>query len=233
MTAVWPTQTGLCKFGCGFGARWIFTGTAAGCPRGQLAEILCEFFLCAFFAPYFRKRAEYGFGEYGFKHRTQWVFSGSLSSGQRTQWVPLGLLFVCKHELTEFAAELTEFAAQLSEAQWVLFSETVLSKQYSARFLYLQSLVSGVWEWVGQSWESIGCGLIVSSAFENVKGIVLWGHVWPNICWFLKNIMKIGISALLQEMENFRYSKGYFLDQVNRYYLAQLYARNNCQTWPR
>ena len=27
-----------------------------------------------------RKRAEYGFGEYGFKHRTQWVSLGSLSS---------------------------------------------------------------------------------------------------------------------------------------------------------
>ena len=82
-----------------------------------------------------RKRAEYGFGEYGFKHRTQWVFRGSLSFGERTQWVPLSLLFVCKRELTEFVAELTEFAAELSEAQWVFSSETVLSKQYSARFL--------------------------------------------------------------------------------------------------
>ena len=42
------------------------------------------------------------------------------------------LLFVCKGELTEFFAELTELAAKLSEAQWVLFSETVLSKQNSA-----------------------------------------------------------------------------------------------------
>ena len=64
-----------------------------------------------------------------------WVFRGSLSFGERAQWVPLSLLFVCKRELTEFVAELTEFAAELSEAQWVLFSETVLSKQYSARFL--------------------------------------------------------------------------------------------------
>ena len=85
--------------------------------------------------PLNRKRAEYGFGENGFKHRTQWVFRGSLSFGERTQWVPLSLLFVCKCELTKFVAELTEFAAELSEAQWVLFSETVLSKQYSARFL--------------------------------------------------------------------------------------------------
>ena len=43
-----------------------------------------------------------GFGEHGFKHRTQWVFRGSLSSGDRTQWVPLSLLFVCQSELTEF-----------------------------------------------------------------------------------------------------------------------------------
>ena len=62
-----------------------------------------------------RKRAEYGFGEYGFKHRTQWVFLGSLSSGERTQWVPLSLLFVCRRELTELFAELTEFDPKLSE----------------------------------------------------------------------------------------------------------------------
>ena len=74
-------------------------------------------------------------GEYGFKHRTQWVFRGSLSSRERAQWVPLSLLFVCQSELTEFVAELTEFATELSEAQWVLFSETVLSKQYSARYI--------------------------------------------------------------------------------------------------
>ena len=36
-------------------------------------------------------------------------FWGSLSSGERTQWVPLSLLFVCQSELTEFFAELTEF----------------------------------------------------------------------------------------------------------------------------
>ena len=69
------------------------------------------------------------------KHRTQWVLLGSLSSGGWAQWVPFGLLFVCQSELTEFFAELTEFAPKLSQAQWVLFSETVLSKQYSARFL--------------------------------------------------------------------------------------------------
>ena len=87
-----------------------------------------------------QKRAEYGFGEPGFKQGTQWVFWPSPSSGQRTQWVPLSLLFVCQSELTEFFAELTEFAVKLSEAQWVLFSETVLSKQYSARFLDLKYL---------------------------------------------------------------------------------------------
>ena len=71
-----------------------------------------------------RKRAEYGFGEYAFKHRTQWVFWGSLSSGERIQWVPFSLSFVCQNELAEFFAELTEFAPKLSEVQWVLFSET-------------------------------------------------------------------------------------------------------------
>ena len=98
--------------------------------------------------PYLRarfwKRAEYGFGEYGFKHRTQWVFRGSLSSGERTQWVPLSLLFVWQSELTEFFEELTEFAPELSEAQWVLFSETVLSKQYSARFLRFFKLMLAI-----------------------------------------------------------------------------------------
>ena len=47
------------------------------------------------------KHAEYGFGEYGFTHRAQWVFWASLSSGERAQWVPLSLLFVCESELTE------------------------------------------------------------------------------------------------------------------------------------
>ena len=65
-----------------------------------------------------RKRAEYGFREYGFKHRTQGVYWGSLSSGERTQRVPLSLAFVCQSELTEFFAELTEFAAVCPETQW-------------------------------------------------------------------------------------------------------------------
>ena len=97
-----------------------------------------------------RKRAEYGFGEYGFKHQTQWVFRGSLSFGERTQWVPLSLLFVCKFELTEFVAELTEFAAELSEAQWVIFSETVLSKQYSARLLIMATGASHSYKFKSQ-----------------------------------------------------------------------------------
>ena len=72
-----------------------------------------------------QKRAEHGFGEYGFKHRAHWVFRGSLSSGERTQWVPLSLLFVCQSELTEFFAELTEFAAELSEFSSPSALETV------------------------------------------------------------------------------------------------------------
>ena len=39
----------------------------------------------------------------------------SLSSGERAQWVPRNLLFVCRCKLTEFFAELTEFGAELSE----------------------------------------------------------------------------------------------------------------------
>ena len=85
-----------------------------------------------------RKRAEYGFGEYGFKHRTQWVFRGSLSSGDRTQWVPLSLLFVCQSELTEFWAELTEFAVKLSE-----FSSP---KQYSRNSIPLPFPMGGYFE---------------------------------------------------------------------------------------
>ena len=62
-------------------------------------------------------------------------FLGSPSSGERAQWVPFSLWFACQGELTEFFfAELPEFAPRLSEAQWVLSSETVLSKQYSAPF---------------------------------------------------------------------------------------------------
>ena len=41
----------------------------------------------------------------------------------------------CFARVAGLPAELTEFVPKLSEAQWVLFSETVLSKQYSARFL--------------------------------------------------------------------------------------------------
>ena len=51
----------------------------------------------------------------------------SVSSSQPIVRVP--------KRLTEFSAELTEFAPKLSEAQCVLFSETVLLEQYSARFL--------------------------------------------------------------------------------------------------
>ena len=115
--------------------RLVRINTVAQCFSIPTGKIHAHAFVLR---PEFRKRAEYGFGEHGFKHRTQWVFRGSLSSGERTQWVPLSLLCVCQSELTEFFAELTEFAVKLSEAQWVLFSETVLSKQYSARFLELQ-----------------------------------------------------------------------------------------------
>ena len=71
----------------------------------------------------------------------------TVGSGERTQWAPLSLLFVCQSELTEFSPELTEFALKLSEAQWVLSSETVLSKQYSARFLV--DMVTAWLSWFG------------------------------------------------------------------------------------
>ena len=48
-----------------------------------------------------------------------------LQSPERTQWVTLGLSFVCKGELTEFFTKLTEFAQKLRE-----FSLSLL-KQYS------------------------------------------------------------------------------------------------------
>ena len=81
----------------------------------------------------FRRRAEYGFGEYGSNTELREFLLPSPSSVERTQWVSLSLWFVRQNELTEFFAELTEFAAELSEAQWDLSSETVLSKQYSTR----------------------------------------------------------------------------------------------------
>ena len=63
---------------------------------------------------------------------TEFRGESSVSSPQPIICVP--------RELTEFFAELTEFVP--SEAQWVLFSETVLSKQYSARFLEQASISS-------------------------------------------------------------------------------------------
>ena len=75
------------------------------------------------FLPFSQKRAEYSLGEYNFKRRTQWVFRPALSSGERTQRVPLSLVLVCQSELTKFVAELSEVAAERSE-----FS---LAKQYS------------------------------------------------------------------------------------------------------
>ena len=49
---------------------------------------------------------------------------------------------ICVHRRTHrVLAEPTEFAPKLSEAQWVLFSETVLSKQYSTRFLMLRRVL--------------------------------------------------------------------------------------------
>ena len=134
-----------------------------------------------------RKRAEHGFSQYGFKHRAQWVFMGSPSSGEQTQWVPLGLLFACQNELTEFFAELTEFAPKLREAQWVLFSETVLSKQYSVRFLACDKILRSPSWGLFLSWNSCVHGfwgeisLTVSKALVTVKYYLFHknGHLEP------------------------------------------------------
>ena len=72
-----------------------------------------------------RKRAEYGFGENGFKHRTQWVFlalteflgESSVRSSQPIICVP--------SKLTEFFCRTHRVYPKL---QWALFSETVFSK---------------------------------------------------------------------------------------------------------
>ena len=59
-----------------------------------------------------RKPAEYGFGEYGFEHRTQYVFLSSPSSGESS--VSSSQPIICEPKRTH-AAELTELAAELSQ----------------------------------------------------------------------------------------------------------------------
>ena len=54
------------------------------------------------------------------------------AGGERPQRVPLGLVFVCQSELTEFCQNSPSL---LQNSESSLFSETALSKQYSARFL--------------------------------------------------------------------------------------------------
>ena len=59
---------------------------------------------------------EYGFGEYGFKHRAcSWVYLAPIEFWkERAQWVPLSLLFVCKQEITEFQAINAPSTCQLN-----------------------------------------------------------------------------------------------------------------------
>ena len=66
-----------------------------------------------------RRRAEYGFGEHGFKHRElSELFGPHRVPGRELGEFLFDLLFVGQSELTEFfLAELTEFAPKLSEAQ--------------------------------------------------------------------------------------------------------------------
>ena len=62
-----------------------------------------------------RRRAEYGFGEHGFKHRAQGVLWPSPSPWERAPSVPLSFCIRVQSELTKFFAELTVLAAELSE----------------------------------------------------------------------------------------------------------------------
>ena len=60
------------------------------CAHGTRIRLCCgrEFWDCASCC---RKRAEWGFGDYGFQYWAQWVSGGSLSSGEWAQWVPPSL----------------------------------------------------------------------------------------------------------------------------------------------
>ena len=61
------------------------------------------------------KRAEYGFGEHGFKLSE--FFGPHRVPGRELSEFLSAYSFLCQSELTEFFAELTEFAVKLSEAQ--------------------------------------------------------------------------------------------------------------------
>ena len=80
-----------------------------------------------------RKRAEYSFGEYGFKHWTQWVFWRSPSSRERTQWVPLSLIFVCQSELTEFFCRTHRVCRKI---QWGSVSSLIRNSTLETVFRY-------------------------------------------------------------------------------------------------
>ena len=84
---------------------------------------------------------------------------------------------MCKRELTEFFAKLTEFAPKLSEAQWVLFSETALSKQYSARFLLHWESANSLQQCLtGASWKVLWRALRrVLWEIGVLKEVLWWG----------------------------------------------------------
>ena len=105
-----------------------------------------------------RRRAEYGFGEHGFKHQAQQAPSPSPSSGEKVERVPLSLLFVCKSELTEFVAELTKFARTLSLPS----SKNLLS--FSALQIYLKFLRIYIYIYK-RAHSHIGCGLVCRRKF--------------------------------------------------------------------
>ena len=121
------------------------SGTVPGQSREHLLQsheilFMCQYYLRHSSGSLSSETGRIGFGEYGLKHRAQWVVLPSPSSGERTRSVPLSLLFVWQSKLIEFLAELTEFAPKLNEVQWVFFFETALSKQYSTPFLFPMNL---------------------------------------------------------------------------------------------
>ena len=71
----------------------------------------------------YRRQVEYGFGEYGLNHRAQWVSCPSLSSRERTQWVPFCLWFAGPSKFTQLFRWTHRVRRR---AQWVLDFETVL-----------------------------------------------------------------------------------------------------------
>ena len=77
----------------------------------------------------YQRRAAYGFGEYGFKRRAQWVLL-ALTECQGESSVSSSQPIICVPKRTHLVCHRTHRVCP--GTQWVLSSEAVLSKQYSA-----------------------------------------------------------------------------------------------------